>query len=85
MNVKFLLKIFNKFLKLFDLKIINENNFKNHPDYIVLIKSLIENQNPTIFDVGAHHGESVENFNSTLTIQEYSHLNLSKCLLNFYH
>ena len=66
MNVKFLLKIFNKFLKLFDLKIINENNFKNHPDYIVLIKSLIENQNPTIFDVGAHHGESVENFNKYL-------------------
>ena len=61
--MNFLLKISNKLLKLFDLRIINENNFKNHPDYIVLIKSIIENQNPTIFDIGAHHGESIESFN----------------------
>lgn len=61
--MNFLLKISNKLLKLFDLRIINENNLKNHPDYIVLIKSIIEKQNPTIFDIGAHHGESIESFN----------------------
>lgn len=61
--MNFLLKILNKLLKLFDLRIINENNLKNHPDYIVLIKSIIEKQNPTIFDIGAHHGESIESFN----------------------
>lgn len=59
-----MINILNKFFKLFDLKIISQNNFKNDPDYIVLIKSIIGNQNLTIFDIGAHRGESVENFNN---------------------
>ena len=61
--MKFLAQAFNKFLKLFNLKIISENNFNKDPDYIVLIKSLMGNQNLTIFDIGAHHGESIEAFN----------------------
>tara|TARA_B100000900_G_scaffold343353_1_gene307040 strand:+ start:1910 stop:2656 length:747 start_codon:yes stop_codon:yes gene_type:complete len=60
--MKYLVKILNRLLKLFDLKIISENNFNNDPDYIVLIKSIIGSQNLTIFDIGAHHGESLEIF-----------------------
>tara|TARA_B100001121_G_C18587414_1_gene572840 strand:- start:151 stop:891 length:741 start_codon:yes stop_codon:yes gene_type:complete len=60
--MKFFVKILNKFLKVFDLKIISENNFNKDPDYIVLIKSMIGRQNLTIFDIGAHHGESIDNF-----------------------
>ena len=62
--MKIFTKILNKFLKIYNLKIISQNNFKNDPDYIALIKSIIGNQNLTIFDIGAHRGESVESFNN---------------------
>ena len=66
--MKFLRKTFNNILEIFGLKIIQLKRHKNlinlneNPDDITLIKSIIGEKNLTIFDIGAHKGETLENF-----------------------
>lgn len=67
--MKFLRKAFNNILEIFGLKIIqlkrhkNLNKINENPNDIILIKSIIGEKDLVIFDVGAHKGETLENFN----------------------
>ena len=56
-------KIINNILGIFGYSIIKKKNFdKIYRTLDSSIKSLINNKNPIIFDVGAHEGESIERF-----------------------
>ena len=75
----FLKKIF----KYFDYKISRNNNFSNVSSIDILSNVFDRKDDITIFDVGAHVGQSTKTIANYLKIPTYMPLNLHLKLLKF--